>query len=465
MTRKRLIVVCVVSLLAVIAPQLSVHCAQGQSPTPGGKGAAIGDHSGTVRQAARAQASAGAESFGGVYSGTYHCGQGTTNLKLSLVTMARGEVSGLFTFYLPAGTQDQSYTYSVQGQFDAAIGKFKLAPVRWETAHPGGFAMVGLDGNFVSNQLSGTITGPGCTTFNLIRDAVESANTASGMGQGHGATRRTPPGSAPSPPAALQSANQSHAAQAPAGPQSTKNPPEAKSANQSNFEAAQRAARELASTLHKIDNPSLVWELITKGTAAPGRPAGQPTAHALIGTGQTVQVTASCGLNGISVFFVMDSYSSVHTPTFNWYKDNSTTNGDPVVDVRVSADTAGSHVAKGYPDFKQQEQRYSNSMGIFFYAPGAISQASHSRQMASRTGGPLDGIVGPYIRRAADAEAQQAANDSAGRVADLLNARTIRIELPIKNLTTGPSVDLNPQDAVIHKYVTDCDSHYVHNLP
>ena len=57
-----------------------------------------------VAPAASAQ---NAAALTGVYNGTYRCAQGATNLKLSLTTTASGELSGLFTFYLPPGTQNQ----------------------------------------------------------------------------------------------------------------------------------------------------------------------------------------------------------------------------------------------------------------------------------------------------------------------------------------------------------------------
>ena len=117
----------------------------------------------------------------GVYNGTYRCGQGATNLKLSLTTTAGGELSGLFTFYLPPGTQNQGYTYSVRGQYDARTAKFSLMPVRWETQHPANFSMVGMNGSFESTELTGSITGPSCTTFNVERNQSESANIAAVM--------------------------------------------------------------------------------------------------------------------------------------------------------------------------------------------------------------------------------------------------------------------------------------------
>jgi len=117
----------------------------------------------------------------GVYNGTYRCGQGQTNLKLSLTVTASGELSGLFTFYLPPGTQNQGYTYSLHGQYDPRTAKFSLMPVRWETQHPANFMMVGMNGSFDSNELTGSITGAGCSTFNVERNQSESANIAAVM--------------------------------------------------------------------------------------------------------------------------------------------------------------------------------------------------------------------------------------------------------------------------------------------
>src|SRR5262245_52457596 len=97
-----------------------------------------------VAPAARAQ---NASALNGVYNGTYRCAQGPTNLKLSVTATAGGELSGLFTFYLPPGTQNQGYTYSLHGQYDPRSAKFSLMPVRWETEHPANFVMVGMNGS------------------------------------------------------------------------------------------------------------------------------------------------------------------------------------------------------------------------------------------------------------------------------------------------------------------------------
>src|SRR5262249_16848735 len=59
----------------------------------------------------------------GVYNGKYTCSQGATNLKLSMVASADGDISALFTFYLPAGTQQQGYTYSLHGEYNSKTSR------------------------------------------------------------------------------------------------------------------------------------------------------------------------------------------------------------------------------------------------------------------------------------------------------------------------------------------------------
>jgi hypothetical protein len=125
--------------------------------------------------ASRAQTVA---ALNGVYNGKYTCGQGATNLKLSVVVSPIGDVSALFTFYLPADAPKLGYTYSLHGQYDPQTANFSLTPVRWETEHPANLGMVGMDGALSGDRLSGRITGGRCTTFDLARDKVEMANIA-----------------------------------------------------------------------------------------------------------------------------------------------------------------------------------------------------------------------------------------------------------------------------------------------
>jgi len=156
-----------------------------------------------------------AAAIDGVYNGTYACGQGSTRLKLSLMLRANGDISALFTFYLPPGTQNQPYTYSLQGQYNPQTAKLTLVPVRWETASPPNFGMVGMNGTFTSTEISGTITGPGCRTFNVERSQAESADIAAVMAAQKGGAKLLPP--PPSRPPAEDAFTAALRAQAPAG--------------------------------------------------------------------------------------------------------------------------------------------------------------------------------------------------------------------------------------------------------
>src|SRR5437868_15285917 len=98
--------------------------------------------------APKAQAQSAATAINGVYNGTYTCAIRPRTLKLSLLASGNGSLTGAFTFYLPPTSHTEAFSYSLNGTFDAASGKFKLNPVKWETPPPGGYVMVGMDGAF-----------------------------------------------------------------------------------------------------------------------------------------------------------------------------------------------------------------------------------------------------------------------------------------------------------------------------
>jgi hypothetical protein len=79
------------------------------------------------------QAQNAATTINGVYNGTYTCALGPRTLKLSLLASGNGSLTGVFTFYLPRTSHTEAFSYSLKGTFDAASGKFKLNPVKWET--------------------------------------------------------------------------------------------------------------------------------------------------------------------------------------------------------------------------------------------------------------------------------------------------------------------------------------------
>ena len=126
------------------------------------------------------QAQSAATAINGVYNGSYTCA-GPRTLKLSLLASGNGSLTGVFTFYLPPTSHTQAFSYSLSGTFDAASGKFKLNPVKWEIPPPGSYVMVGLDGAFVpgTGQVAGKITYGSCGAFQATREQAESANMTS----------------------------------------------------------------------------------------------------------------------------------------------------------------------------------------------------------------------------------------------------------------------------------------------
>jgi hypothetical protein len=161
--------------------------------------------------APKAQAQSAANAINGDYNGTYTCAIGPRTLKLSLLTSGNGSLTGVFTFYLPPTSHTQAFSYSLNGTFDAASGKFKLNPVKWETPPPGGYVMVGMDGSFDprSGQVAGKITNGSCGAFQATRDQAASASNASvialqASAAGTQATRQT--NAQPAPPRGQPSA-------------------------------------------------------------------------------------------------------------------------------------------------------------------------------------------------------------------------------------------------------------------
>ena len=120
----------------------------------------------------------------GVYNGSYTDAQGTTKFKLSLTENANGRLAGVFTFYLPGGSDANAYTRDLLGQYIPRNRLFTLRAGKWETAPPGQVVMMGMNGMFDPDggQGAGKISGrmlvrPGAP-FEAIRDAAESAKLA-----------------------------------------------------------------------------------------------------------------------------------------------------------------------------------------------------------------------------------------------------------------------------------------------
>jgi hypothetical protein len=249
--------------------------------------------------ASRAQTVA---ALNGVYNGKYTCGQGATNLKLSVVVSPIGDVSALFTFYLPADAPKLGYTYSLHGQYDPQTANFSLTPVRWETEHPANLGMVGMDGALSGDRLSGRITGGRCTTFDLARDKAETANIAAVItAQKNGGKPVTPSSwtavltakASARPPATSTPATQ---AQPPAvAPPATQSP--APSASAQPRQAAPAPTQAGTKSPSTLPFPVLKWEMVTSGRNTPEH----PWASGNIFNYDLIFASVTCNQNGMSV--------------------------------------------------------------------------------------------------------------------------------------------------------------------
>ncbi len=420
----------------------------------------------------------------GVYNGKYTCAQGPTNLKLSVVVSPIGDVSALFTFYLPAEAPKQGYTYSLHGQFEPQTGKVLLTPVRWETEHAANLGMVGMDGALSGDRLSGRVTGGRCTTFDLTRDKGETANIAAvitaqknggkpvtpsswtaQMAAAQANTQASSPATSapptanttqPKPPAATPPAPSSRAqGTQTASAQRPGTPP----ANQS---GAKPAAGGPPPTESKPPNFAVLkWEMKTLEDPATGRSSPHPSAHTFLDSNHydLIDARVSCNRNGMSVFFINGgSYLDLQASplAFAWYRDNY---NEWASDVVVKADGV-SHTAKGFPN-EESDKLYSNQLGIFFYKPDLAIQQTFATERQIRTGTGLDSLGSLFdsiVRKAAETDANDAAAKSAGPLTDLLNAKSIRVEFSLRDRNDKPYLELNPQDAVLHKFVSECAS-------
>jgi eukaryotic-like serine/threonine-protein kinase len=106
----------------------------------------------------------------GTWTGTYFCPQGWTGLRLVLKAASNGALAATFDFYsidgnpgVPSGSFTLTGSYSARG--------FRLRPGHW-ISEPPDYLMVSLTAPAPDNNdttLTGSVTGPGCTTFSVSR--------------------------------------------------------------------------------------------------------------------------------------------------------------------------------------------------------------------------------------------------------------------------------------------------------
>ena len=120
-----------------------------------------------------AQAKADAAAITGEWRGSYICAQGETALKLTVTPAKATAIEARFDFGpLPRNPEVPKGAFAMQGAFDPASRRMTLKGVEWIDA-PFLYVMVDLDGriNAAGNLITGKVPGPGCTVFELRRDA------------------------------------------------------------------------------------------------------------------------------------------------------------------------------------------------------------------------------------------------------------------------------------------------------
>jgi len=209
----------------------------------------------------------------------------------------------------------------------------------------------------------------------------------------------------------------------------------------------------------EASNPVISWAMASKKDPLTDEVTTKPSALKFflnVSPTYFVTISATCTNNGVSVFFTAEAGSKDPAPQFPWYTDNT---GEQVADVRLRVDQRPVHVAQGFPD-QQGHTVYTNTLGLLFYEPNLISRSTRQQEDSATTGfAPFDGLIGGMVKQAAQANAQTWAENSAGPLSDLLNATSIRVELPLTNYSQA-ILDLNPQDKVLHPFVTSCSAKF-----
>lgn len=144
---------------------------EGSSTTEGGDNPFGGSGDGGSDGGGAAQTDP--ESLTGVWEGTYTCGQGETELRLTIDDRGDGGVGGAFQFTTP-GAGGTEGSYSMVGNRDG--GTLTLDPHEW-LQEVRNYRMVGLRAEIADRSdteaLSGTVEGDGCTEFTAERTSAE----------------------------------------------------------------------------------------------------------------------------------------------------------------------------------------------------------------------------------------------------------------------------------------------------
>jgi hypothetical protein len=247
----------------------------------------------------------------------------------------------------------------------------------------------------------------------------------------------------------------------------TKKPSTPAAASTSGQQGGRQVAQQGASSrpASETGGPLFQWHMEKKTDALTDEVSIQPASMKIIAGANgkpqgLVSVRAYCSSNGVSVFFQADVNDGDPKPSFPWYDDTSRGDDGQITDVRLRVDDRPVHVAQGFPEV-DGHQEYVNTLGLLFYEPHTAERAVRDQENRVTTGVPaLDGLMGGIVKQAAQSNAETWQSNSAGPLSDLVNARSIRVELPVTTFDPKPLLDLNPQDLVLHKFVKDCSAKF-----
>ncbi|HEX3982724.1 MAG TPA: hypothetical protein VHX12_03430 [Acidisoma sp.] len=112
-----------------------------------------------------------------VWRGAYQCAQGLTGVTLTLLLQPGGQAQGLFEFYpVTANPAVPEGCFEMSGVMDH--DRLTLSPGPWRLQPPG-YVTVGLTGREIdAKRMIGTIEGPGCAGFALVRQIVPAEPSA-----------------------------------------------------------------------------------------------------------------------------------------------------------------------------------------------------------------------------------------------------------------------------------------------
>src|SRR6476646_2282759 len=131
-----------------------------------------------------------------------------------------------------------------------------------------------------------------------------------------------------------------------------------------NASDADKAEQNVDKSLAKLTSPTMTWAMKRQKDALSDEVTTNPSSLKYVAGANGklqgfVTTTAYCSSNGVSIFFLASAGSNDPVPTFSWYTDDSSRDGEQIADVRLRVDERSVHVAQGFPN-KDGHNLYTN---------------------------------------------------------------------------------------------------------